>query len=159
MIYPRKHRRTRRYLRALTFAAAAFSLAGCAHQSATQSATHSITLYERLGGAVKIDAVVENLLYRIADDPEVVVFFANTNIDLFADSLASQLCDVSDGPCRYEGPPMDRAHQHMGLTDVHFNRLVEHLDAAMQEEGIALGARNELLGRLAPMYADVMRRQ
>ena len=155
MSFPRKHYRTRRCLIALTFMAVAFSLAGCTHQSATQSTT----LYERLGGQDTIDTVVENLLYRIADDPEVVVFFANTNIDLFAESLASQLCDVSDGPCRYEGPPMDRAHQHMGLTDVHFNRLVEHLDAAMQEEGIALGARNELLGRLAPMYAGVMRLQ
>ncbi|MBF59608.1 group 1 truncated hemoglobin [Halomonas sp. FeN2] len=155
MSFPRKHYRTRRCLIALTFMAVAFSLAGCTHQSATQSTT----LYERLGGQDTIDTVVENLLYRIADDPEVVVFFANTNIDLFAKSLASQLCDVSDGPCRYEGPPMDRAHQHMGLTDVHFNRLVEHLDAAMQEEGIALGARNELLGRLAPMYAGVMRLQ
>ena len=135
--------------------AVAFSLAGCTHQSATQSTT----LYERLGGQDTIDTVVENLLYRIADDPEVVVFFANTNIDLFAKSLASQLCDVSDGPCRYEGTPMGRAHQHMGLTDAHFNRLVEHLDAAMQAEGIALGARNELLGRLAPMYTDVMRLQ
>ena len=54
---------------------------------------------------------------------------------------------------------MDRAHQNMGLTDAHFNRLVEHLDAAMQAQNIPLGARNELLGRLAPMYADVMRLQ
>ncbi|WP_088701644.1 group I truncated hemoglobin [Halomonas campaniensis] len=159
MIYPRtrKHSPTRRCLIALTFIAVAFSLPGCAYQSATQST--NTTLYERLGGKTTIDAVVENLLYRIADDPEVVVFFANTNIDLFAESLASQLCDVSDGPCRYEGPPMDRAHQHMGLTDVHFNRVVEYLDAAMQAEDIPLGARNELLGRLAPMYTDIMRLQ
>ncbi|CEP36437.1 MULTISPECIES: group I truncated hemoglobin [unclassified Halomonas] len=151
--YQSKYTRARGCLIALTFAALTLTLAGCVHQP-TQT-----TLYERLGGETTIDAVVENLLYRIADDPEVVVFFANTNIDLFAESLASQLCDVSDGPCHYDGPPMDRAHQHMGLTDVHFNRLVEHLDAAMQEEDIALGARNELLGRLAPMYADVMRLQ
>ena len=159
MIYPRTrtHTPTRRCLIALTFIAVAFSLPGCAYQSATQST--NTTLYERLGGKTAIDAVVENLLYRIADDPEVVVFFANTNIDLFAESLASQLCDVSDGPCRYEGPPMDRAHQHMGLTDVHFNRVVEYLDAAMQAEDIPLGARNELLGRLAPMYTDIMRLQ
>lgn len=157
MSYQRKHNLTRRCLIALTFSAFAFSLGGCAHQSTPQST--NTPLYQRLGGEATIDAVVENLLYRIADDPKVVVFFANTNIDLFAESLASQLCDVSDGPCRYEGPPMDRAHQHMGLTDVHFNRLVEHLDDAMQEEGIALGARNELLGRLAPMYADIMRLQ
>ena len=128
-------------------------LAGCAHQATPT------TLYERLGGEGSIDAVVENFLYRIADDDDMVGFFANTNIDFFADSLASKLCDVSDGPCHYEGPPMDRTHQNMGLTDVHFNRLVEHLDAAMQEEGIGLSARNELLGRLAPMYAEVMRLQ
>lgn len=153
MTYQRKHNAMRRYLLALMFTALGVSLAGCAHPLTPTA------LYDRLGGETTIDAVVENLLYRIADDPEVVVFFANTNIDLFAESLASQLCDVSDGPCRYEGPPMDRAHQNMGLTDVHFNRLVEHLDAAMREEGIALGERNELLGRLAPMYSDVMRLQ
>lgn len=153
MSYQRQHTSQRRALIALILLTVTLSIAGCAHQ------TPSASLYERLGGQASIDAVVENLLYRIADDPDVVIFFANTNIDLFAESLASQLCDVSGGPCRYEGPPMDRAHQHMGLTDVHFNRLVEHLDAAMQEEGITLGARNELLGRLAPMYSDIMRLQ
>lgn len=143
----------RRYLMALMLTTIALSLASCAYNR------NQATLYERLGGQPTIDAVVENLLYRIADDAEVVVFFANTNIDLFAESLASQLCDISDGPCRYEGPPMDRAHQHMGVSDVHFNRVVEHLDAAMEEEGITLGARNELLGRLAPLYAEIMRLQ
>lgn len=145
----------RHCLIALSFLLVALTLAGCAYQSTA----HSTTLYERLGGSATIGAVVEDLLYRIADDPELVVFFTNTNIDLFAQSLTDQLCEVSDGPCRYEGPPMDRAHQHMGLTDVHFNRVVEYLDAAMQAQGIALGARNELLGRLAPMYADIMRLQ
>lgn len=148
---------SRRPLIGLFFAVVSLTLMGCAPHSTTPTAP--TPLYERLGGATTIDAVVENFLYRIADDADMVGFFANTNIDFFARSLASKLCDVSDGPCHYEGPPMDRAHQNMGLTDVHFNRLVEHLDAAMEEEGIALGNRNELLGRLAPMYSDVMRLQ
>ncbi|XUO84395.1 hypothetical protein RVM27_01485 [Halomonas sp. KM007] len=54
---------------------------------------------------------------------------------------------------------MDRAHQTMGITDAHFNRVVECLNEAMMEEGIPLAARNDMLGRLAPMYADVMRLQ
>jgi hemoglobin len=153
MIHQPKKNRMQRSFITLAFSIFAFTLAGCALSSG------STTLYERLGGERTINAVVENLLYRIADDPDIVVFFSNTNIDYFAESLASQLCEVSDGPCRYEGPPMDRAHQNMGLTDVYFNRLVEHLDAAMQEEGIALGPRNELLGRLAPMYVEIMRLQ
>ncbi|BBI50497.1 hypothetical protein HORIV_29180 [Vreelandella olivaria] len=82
MIYPRtrKHSPTRRCLIALTFIAVAFSLPGCAYQSATQST--NTTLYERLGGKTTIDAVVENLLYRIADDPEVVVFLL-TRISIY----------------------------------------------------------------------------
>ena len=153
MTFQGQKKRMRHSLTVIAFTMIAFTLTGCAHQAA------STTLYERLGGKSSIDAVVENLLYRIADDPEIVVFFANTNIDFFAASLANQLCDISNGPCHYDGPPMDRAHQNMGLTDAHFNRLVEHLDAAMQAQGIPLGARNELLGRLAPMHADVMRLQ
>lgn len=128
-------------------------LVGCAQHAAQTS------LYTRLGGMQAIDSVVENMLYRIADDPEVVVFFANTNIDHFAEAFATQLCDISDGPCQYEGSPMDRAHQHMGINDAHFNRVVEYLADALAEEGIPLAVRNELLGRLAPLYADVMRRQ
>lgn len=129
------------------------SLAGCAQRHDTP------TLYESMGGQPTIEAVVENLLYQIADDDEVVSYFANTNIDLFATSFATQLCDISDGPCQYEGPPMDRAHQTMGITDAHFNRVVAYLDAAMQEEGVPLSARNDMLGRLAPLYEDIMRLQ
>ena len=128
--------------------------AGCVAPSTSEP-----TLYERMGGQSTINAVVENLLYRIADDDEVVHFFANTNIDLFAESFATQLCDISNGPCYYDGPPMDRAHQTMGITDAHFNRVVAYLDAAMQEEGVPLAARNDLLGRLAPLYSDIMRLQ
>ncbi|SDN05540.1 group 1 truncated hemoglobin [Vreelandella arcis] len=129
-------------------------LTGCAAQDTTQP-----SLYSRLGGMDTIEAVVENMLYRVADDPNVVVFFANTNIDHFADAFATQLCDISDGPCQYKGPPMDRAHQHMGINDAHFNRVVEYLTDALGEEGVPLAAQNELLGRLAPLHADVMRRQ
>ncbi|WNL37424.1 group 1 truncated hemoglobin [Halomonas sp. PAMB 3232] len=143
----------RRALQTAALITILLSLGGCAHIAP------STTLYERLGGESGIEAVVERFLYRVADDPELVGFFANTNIDHLAGSLANQFCAVSNGPCRYEGPPMERAHQNMGITDAHFNQLVEHLAAALREENIALGAQNELLGRLAPMHADVMRYQ
>ncbi|WP_252108624.1 MULTISPECIES: group 1 truncated hemoglobin [unclassified Halomonas] len=143
----------RRALQAAALITILASVGGCAHTAP------STTLYERLGGENGIESIVERFLYRVADDPELVGFFANTNIDHLAGSLANQFCAVSNGPCRYEGPPMERAHQNMGITDAHFNQLVEHLDAALREENIALGARNEFLGRLAPMHADVMRYQ
>lgn len=129
-------------------------LTGCAAKDTTQP-----SLYTRLGGMPTLENVVENMLYRVADDPEIVVFFANTNIDHFAEAFAIQLCDISDGPCQYEGPPMDRAHQHMGINDAHFNRVVEYLADALEEEGVPLAEQNELLGRLAPLHDDIMRLQ
>ena len=141
-------------LLASLFFSMALLTAGCVAPSTSEP-----TLYDRMGGQSAINAVVENLLYRIADDDEVVLFFANTNIDLFAESLATQLCDISNGPCHYHGPRMDRAHQTMGITNAHFNRVVAYLDAAMKEEGVPLAARNDLLGRLAPLYRDIMRLQ
>ncbi|WP_082926065.1 group I truncated hemoglobin [Halomonas sp. G11] len=143
-----------RFHRCATPLLMALWLTACAAQDTTQP-----SLYTQLGGMQTIDRVVENMLYRVANDPEVVVFFANTNIDHFAEAFATQLCDISDGPCQYEGPPMDRAHQHMGINDAHFNRVVEYLADAMAEEGVPLAAQNELLGRLAPLYDDVMRLQ
>ena len=54
---------------------------------------------------------------------------------------------------------MDRAHQHMGINDAHFNRVVEYLADALEEEGVPLAEQNELLGRLAPLHDDIMRLQ
>ncbi|MCG6658790.1 group 1 truncated hemoglobin [Halomonas campisalis] len=127
-------------------------LAGCAQQ-------RQGSLYQQLGGDAGISAIVEDFTLRLADDPEIVGFFANTNIDLFVASLEQQLCETSDGPCRYDGPPMDRAHQHMGLTDAHFNAVVGHMQQALIDQGIPPGPRNQLLGRLARLHGDIMRRQ
>ena len=105
------------------------------------------TLYKALGGKPVIDAVVDDFLYRVAGDERIVGFFDNTNIDHFATAFATQLCDISDGPCDYTGPSMARAHQRMGLTEAHFHAVVEHLRAALIDQGVSAGPRNQLLGR------------
>ncbi|WP_229819546.1 group I truncated hemoglobin [Kushneria pakistanensis] len=129
-------------------------LSGFAGQQATSS-----TLYQRLGGEAGIHDIVTHFLINVADDPRIVGYFAHTNIDHLADSLEQYLCELSDGPCTYEGPSMARAHQHMGLTDASFNALVDNLQRALMDQKIDVGARNALLGRLAPQYSDVMRDQ
>ncbi|MFC2991935.1 MULTISPECIES: group I truncated hemoglobin [Halomonas] len=131
---------------------ALFLLTGCATGQQDD-------LYTQLGGEPGISVIVEDFTLRLADDPEIVTFFANSNIDLFVASLKDQLCDIADGPCRYEGPPMDRAHQHMGLTDAHFNTVVQHMQAALIRQEVPVGARNQLLGRLARLHRDIMKLQ
>ncbi|GHE21343.1 group I truncated hemoglobin [Halomonas urumqiensis] len=114
------------------------------------------TLYQQLGGEPGVAAIVEDFTLRLADDPDIVGFFANSNIDRFVASLEEQLCAISDGPCVYTGPPMDRAHQHMGLTDAHFNAVVAHMQQALIDQGVPSGPRNQLLGRLAQLHGEIM---
>lgn len=131
------------------------ALAGC-----TSAATRpSPTLYQQLGGEAGIHAIVQNFAYRIAADPRLVGFFANTNINYLVNSLEDYFCVVSDGPCVYEGAPMDKAHQHMGIHEADFNRLVDKLQSALLDQPISASARNRFLERLAAMHGDVMRYQ
>lgn len=129
-------------------------LSGCAGQQATSS-----TLYQRLGGEAGVHDIITDFLINVADDPRIVGYFAHTNIDYLAGSLEQYICDISDGPCTYQGPSMARAHQNMGLTDASFNALVDNLQRALMARDIDMGARNALLGRLAPQYREVMRDQ
>ncbi|WP_456269890.1 group 1 truncated hemoglobin [Kushneria sp. AK178] len=130
-------------------------LSGCAGQPGSSTPS----LYQRLGGQAGIHDIVTAFLINVADDPRIVGYFAHTNIDYLAGSLEQYFCDISDGPCTYDGPSMARAHQHMGLTDASFNALVDNLQQALLARDIDTGARNALLGRLAPKYREVMRDQ
>ncbi|MBS9403464.1 group 1 truncated hemoglobin [Halomonas sp. TRM85114] len=138
--------------RLIVIALLALLLSGCMQRPTPPTPT----LYAQLGGEAGVAAIVEDFTYRLAGDDEVVVFFANSNIDRFVASLEEQICHLSDGPCVYSGPPMDRAHQHMGITDAHFNALVEHMQQTLIDQGVPPGPRNRLLGRLARLHADIM---
>ena len=53
---------------------------------------------------------------------------------------------------------MEESHKGMRLTPSDFNALVEHLQDAMEAEGVPTPAQNRLLARLAPMRGQVIDR-
>ncbi|NDY93690.1 group I truncated hemoglobin [Ideonella livida] len=113
-------------------------------------------LFQQLGGQAGIRAVVTDLVQRAAADPRIGHFFAQTQAEHLIDALSQQVCQVSGGPCRYQGPDMRTAHQDMGVRPADFNALVELLQGALQARGIAFSVQNRLLARLAPMHRDIV---
>ncbi|MCR9277090.1 MAG: group 1 truncated hemoglobin [Pseudomonadaceae bacterium] len=113
-------------------------------------------LFERLGGESGLEALADAFLIRLAEDEVVVATFDDTDIDQFRGHLIDQLCELSGGPCTYEGRTMAEAHSGLNISPKQFNSLVEDLMQAMADVDIPLGARNELLGMLAPMYHDTI---
>ncbi len=115
-------------------------------------------LYDQLGGAPGVVALVDQFLFKLADDKRINHFFVETNLKRFREKLIEQFCALSGGPCTYSGDDMRQSHAGMGIDAAAFNDLVEDLIDVMAARGIATGAQNQLLARLAPLHQDIIER-
>ncbi|MFC4656026.1 MULTISPECIES: group I truncated hemoglobin [Rheinheimera] len=115
-------------------------------------------LYQRLGGQTGLEQIVDHLLQGIANDPSIARHFEDTDIANFRRLLIEQLCELSQGPCKYSGVTMQESHTGFQISKANFDALVNLLIDAMQHQGVSISAQNELLGMLAPMYKDVVYR-
>ncbi len=129
------------------------SLLGC-----SQTPEPKDWLYQQLGAQPGIDQLTTGLLHKIAQDPQIVGHFQDTDIARFKRLLSEHLCQLSGGPCRYSGASMQEAHTGFQISQADFDQLVAHLMAVMNEQNIAVAAQNRLLALLAPMYKDVVYR-
>ncbi|MDX1678676.1 group 1 truncated hemoglobin [Arsukibacterium sp.] len=123
-------------------------LSGCSSSTPT-------TLYQRLGSAPGIEAIVDGLLYEIEHDERIVHHFADSDIGRFRAKLTEQLCDLSGGPCQYSGSSMQESHTGFNITLADYDALVAGLIKVMQRQQISIADQNALLGLLAPMYKDI----
>jgi hemoglobin len=126
-------------------------LVGCAHQP-------SRSLYDELGGAAGIEALVEQLVQEFAADPRVVPSFRDTEMRRFKRLFAEHLCELSGGPCVYSGASLREAHAHLVIDEALFNAVVEDLQAAMTARGYSQPTQNRVLKRLAPLREEVLSR-
>lgn len=116
-------------------------------------------LYDELGGADGVAALVDQFLENLADDARINHFFAETNLERFRTKLIEHLCLVAGGPCTYSGDSMHQVHAGLGIGEAAFNAVVEDLVEAMEHRDIETGTQNRLLARLAPMHDDIVERR
>ena len=113
-----------------------------------------MSLYERLGGAPAFQAAVDDFYRRMLTDERVAHFFDDVDMDGQIAKQRAFLTFVTGGPAEYTGKDMREAHAHLierGLTDVHFDVVVEHLGATL----IDLGAKGEDVGEVAALAETV----
>ncbi|HEX7718417.1 MAG TPA: group 1 truncated hemoglobin, partial [Woeseiaceae bacterium] len=85
------------------------------------------TLYEELGSGAGIAAIVNGLLLELAEDERIRHHFTNLNIAGFRARLETHFCEITDGPCTFEGRSMQESHKLLGIKEADFNALVEDL--------------------------------
>ena len=136
--------------RLLTPFLATLLLAACA------TAAPRPSLYQQFGERPGIEALVEELLVRVLEDPRINAGFAEVDLVNLSERLVEQICVEVGGPCTYTGRSMAESHAGLAITEAHFNALVEDLVDAMEARGIPRRAQNRLLSRMAPMHRDIV---
>jgi hemoglobin len=121
---------------------------------ATTSATPS--LYERLGGAPAIDAVVDEFYRRVLADPELAPFFGRVNLRSQTSRMRAFVTTVTGGPDEYRGRDMKTAHRGHAIEDRHFDLVAGHLVATLEFAGADPQAAGELVSAVAGLRGDVV---
>jgi hemoglobin len=115
-------------------------------------------LYRALGEQAGLAAAMGDFVDRLKADPQIGPFFQDVARKHLVTQLTDQLCELSGGPCRYEGETMKKSHEGLKIGSGDFNRLVEVLQDTLDARGVPFATQRELLARLAPMHRDVITR-
>ena len=114
------------------------------------------TLYQQLNGKQGIEKLVESFINQIGHDEQILAYFKQSNVAHFRQGFITHLCSVTDGPCEYKGDNMVDIHTGMNISKKDFNRVVELLINAMDEQQIPQTVQNQILSRLAPLRPEVI---
>lgn len=116
------------------------------------------SLYQKLGGKAAMDAAIDAFYVKVLADDRVKHFFDDVSMDKQRRKQKEFLSAAFGGPLPWTGKDMRKAHEGMGLTEVHFNAIAENLvntlkDLKIKQElidqvvAVALTTKDDVLGR------------
>ena len=120
------------------------------------------TLYEQIGGKAAVEVAVDKFYDRVMADDLINFFFAGIDMKKQRSHQIAFLTYAFGSTSHYDGRSMQQAHQRlakqMGLTDVHFDAVVEDLATMLQELSVPDALIAEV-GKIAESTrADVLSR-
>ena len=100
-----------------------------------------LSLYDLLGGDHHELQLATTAFYKkVLADELLSPYFKSVDSERQAGMLAEFLAMAFGGPHAYTGRDLRTAHQHLpGLTDAHFDRVLEHLAETLREAGLSEG--------------------
>lgn len=116
----------------------------------------TITLYDKIGRASTVEAVVKEFFHRVLVDNDLKGFFADTDMDRLTQSQIAFITMALGGPNNYNGKPMKETHAGMGITELHFDKFATHLVKTLRWAGVGQHEVDEIVAAIAPVKARVV---
>lgn len=114
------------------------------------------SLFEKLGGTVAIQAVVDEFYQRVLADAELEPYFAHTDMDQQTKHQVNFISMALGGPKHYTGRSMKIAHEDLGITEGHFDLVAGHLVGALQWVGVQQDDIDQVMAAVAPLKDDIV---
>lgn len=93
----------------------------------TDDMDSTTTIFDRLGGAAAIAAIVADLYERARQDPELAGYFHATDMEVQRKKLAEMIGEALGGPSAPWLMGLDEAHRGRGVSHRHFSLMAAHL--------------------------------
>lgn len=97
------------------------------------------TIYETIGGRLRIKAAVELFYKKVFADPNVNFFFEGVDVEGLHARQSMFVSMLLGGKLVYTGKDIGAAHSHSrikGMTDAHFDIILRHFRSALEEIGV-----------------------
>ena len=115
------------------------------------------SLYQRLGNAEGITAIVEDAVDRHAVNPLLAPRFSGRDLPRAKQMGALFFCMGAGGPEKYVGRDMRTVHAGMNISEQELIATIDDFVAAMQGRGIGAAEVNEVVAILYSLKGEVLR--
>jgi hemoglobin len=140
---------------------AEFLLAGSPGALA-QEDTKAPSLFDRLGGLMPLSVVVNDFIDVVVTDS---VLNANPAVDASRKvvpapylkyQVTAMVCQVSGGPCTYQGRDMKTAHTHLNISAAEWDQMVVLFKEVLAKYQVPEAETQELLDIVGSTRADIV---
>jgi hemoglobin len=113
--------------------------------------------FVRLGGTPAFEKLVEDLDRRLLQDERLRSYFDGVGLERLKHHQRSFLAMAFGGPPGYLGRTVEAAHSRLDVTDEAFDRVMDHLIAALVDLGVPRELIREVAWTLLPLRHDIVR--
>ena len=125
----------------------------------TGAAAKEKSPYERLGGYDAIAAVTDDFVASLATDKDFSRFFVGFSTDSkmrIRQNIVDLFCQVTGGPCYYEGRSMKTSHAGLGITKAEWDRSVTLFVATLNKLKVPAQEQKDLAALVLPLEKDIV---
>ena len=115
------------------------------------------TLYQRLGGAERIAAIMEDAVDRHAVNPVLAPRFRGKDLVKLKQIGTQFVCAGTGVPQKYAGRDLRTAHAGLNINEQEFVATVDDIVAALNEHRVGAAEVGEIIAILFALKGEVLR--